>query len=102
MRTGLPVMKTGFSLRELTYREFPVSLTVFGFAVCLHICNCCSKYSGINVKLICSGLLYHLQLYIVLCMANTCTVYAFSIDPTVQCNSAVYICSVVHTEKQSN
>ena len=26
-------MKTGFSLWELTYREFPVSLTGFGFAV---------------------------------------------------------------------
>jgi hypothetical protein len=33
MRTGFPVMKTGFSLKELTYREFPVSLTGFGFAV---------------------------------------------------------------------
>jgi hypothetical protein len=33
MRTGFPVMKTGFSLGELTYREFPVSLTGFGFAV---------------------------------------------------------------------
>ena len=33
MRTGFPVMKTGFSLWELTYREFPVSLTGFGFAV---------------------------------------------------------------------
>jgi hypothetical protein len=30
MRTGFPVMKTGF---DLTYREFPVSLTGFGFAV---------------------------------------------------------------------
>ena len=30
---GFPVMKTGFSLWELTYREFPVSLTGFGFAV---------------------------------------------------------------------
>ena len=27
MRTGFPVMKTCFSLWELTYREFPVSLT---------------------------------------------------------------------------
>ena len=27
------VMKTGFSLWELTYREVPVSLTGFGFAV---------------------------------------------------------------------
>ena len=26
-------MKTGFSLWELTYREFPVSLTGFGFTV---------------------------------------------------------------------
>ena len=26
-------MKTGFSLWELTYREFPVSITGFGFAV---------------------------------------------------------------------
>ena len=34
MRTGFPVMKTDFSLWELTYREFPVSLTGFGFAVC--------------------------------------------------------------------
>ena len=33
MRTGFPVMKTGFSLWELTYREFPISLTWFGFAV---------------------------------------------------------------------
>ena len=32
-RTGFPVMKAGFSLWELTYREFPVSLTGFGFAV---------------------------------------------------------------------
>ena len=36
MRTGFPVMKTGFSLWELTYREFPVSLTGFGFAVSVH------------------------------------------------------------------
>ena len=33
MRTGSPVMKTYFSLQELTYREFPVSFTGFGFAV---------------------------------------------------------------------
>ena len=33
MKTGFPVMKTGLSLWELTYREFPVSLTGFGFAV---------------------------------------------------------------------
>ena len=32
---GSPVMKAGFSLWELTYREFPVSLTGFGFAVLL-------------------------------------------------------------------
>ena len=31
MRTGFPVMKTGFFLWELTYREFPVSLTGGGF-----------------------------------------------------------------------
>ena len=30
---GFLVMKTGFSLWELTYGEFPVSLTGFGFAV---------------------------------------------------------------------
>ena len=30
---GFPVMKTGFSLWELTYREFSVSLTGFGFTV---------------------------------------------------------------------
>jgi hypothetical protein len=30
---GFPVMKTCFSLWELTYREFPVSLGGFGFAV---------------------------------------------------------------------
>ena len=39
MRTGVPckfpVMKTGFSLCELTYREFPLSLTGFGIAVYL-------------------------------------------------------------------
>ena len=35
MRTVFPVMKTGFSLWELTYREFTVSLLGFGFAVCL-------------------------------------------------------------------
>ena len=33
MRTGFPVMKTGISRGELTYREFPVSLTGFGVAV---------------------------------------------------------------------
>ena len=33
MRTGFPVSKTGFSLWELTYREFSVSITGFGFAV---------------------------------------------------------------------
>jgi hypothetical protein len=33
MRTGFPEMKTGFSLTELTYREFLVSLTGFVFAV---------------------------------------------------------------------
>ena len=33
MRTGFPVMKAGFSLWELTYREFSVSLTGFGFTV---------------------------------------------------------------------
>ena len=32
-KQGFPVMRTGFSLWELTYREFPVSLTGFGFAV---------------------------------------------------------------------
>ena len=37
MRTGFPVIKTGFSLWELTYREFPVRLTGFGFAVYLGI-----------------------------------------------------------------
>ena len=37
MRTGFPVMKTGFSLWELTYRELPVSLTGFGSAVYLGI-----------------------------------------------------------------
>ena len=30
---GFPVMKAGFSLWELTYREFPVSLRGFGFTV---------------------------------------------------------------------
>ena len=30
---GSPVMKTGFSLWEWAHREFPVSLTGFGFAV---------------------------------------------------------------------
>jgi hypothetical protein len=30
---GFPVMKTGFSLWDLTHREFPVSYTGFGFAV---------------------------------------------------------------------
>ena len=38
MRTGFPVMKKGFSLWELTYREFPVSLTGFGFAVYPYLC----------------------------------------------------------------
>ena len=34
MRTGFPCnLKAGFSLWELTYREFPVSLTGFGFTV---------------------------------------------------------------------
>ena len=33
MRTEFPVIKTGFSLWELTYREFPVSLAGLGFAV---------------------------------------------------------------------
>ena len=33
-------MKTGFSLWELTYREFPVSLTGFGFAVHASLHNC--------------------------------------------------------------
>ena len=28
-------MKTGFSLWELAHREFPVSYTGFGFAVCV-------------------------------------------------------------------
>ena len=37
MRTGFPVMKIGFSLWELTYREFPVSLTGFGFAVYIEL-----------------------------------------------------------------
>ena len=32
-KQGSPVMKAGFSLLELTYREFPVSLTGFGFTV---------------------------------------------------------------------
>ena len=30
---GFPVMKTGFSLWELTHREFPMSYTGFCFAV---------------------------------------------------------------------
>ena len=34
---GFPVMKTGFSKWELTYREFHVSLTGFGFAVYVRI-----------------------------------------------------------------
>ena len=33
MRTGLQVMKTVFFLQKLTYREFFVSSTKFGFAV---------------------------------------------------------------------
>jgi hypothetical protein len=33
MRTGFPVMKTGLSLLELTYRNFHVSSTGFWFAV---------------------------------------------------------------------
>ena len=35
MRTGFSVTKTRISLWELTYGEFPVSLTWFGFAVCV-------------------------------------------------------------------
>ena len=33
MRTGFPCNESGFSLWELIYREFPVSLTGFGFTV---------------------------------------------------------------------
>ena len=55
--------------------------------------NCCSKYSGINVTLIYSGLLKHLHFYIVLCTANTYTVYAFSMCLTFHCNSTVLLTS---------
>ena len=40
---GFPVMKTGFSLWELAYREFPMSYKGFGFTA-KHCCVKCLQF----------------------------------------------------------
>jgi hypothetical protein len=68
------------------------------FSTVLLKSNRFSKCSGITVKpkIQCSGLLYHLHIYIVLCIVNTCVFYSFSMCP----NSTVYICSIFGNRKK--